>query len=162
MAALAFKIEHRIDQMLDRLGTCDLAVLGHMADQDHSDAGGFGVAHQIMRGGAHLRDGARCGIERRSPHRLNRIDDQDVGRRRRCESREDILDTMHRAGRALSSDPSARRATAPGRVPLRPKRKRQIFLRPHRRRAPEAPGSISPRPDRRPTTARSRARVRRR
>ena len=36
MAALAFEIEHRIDQMLDRLGPGDLAVLGDVADQDHA------------------------------------------------------------------------------------------------------------------------------
>ena len=67
MAPLAFEIEHGIDQMLDRLGPGDLAILGDMAHQYQRRAGGFGEAHQIEAGGADLGDGAGRRIQRAGP-----------------------------------------------------------------------------------------------
>ncbi|HEX4634792.1 MAG TPA: ATPase domain-containing protein, partial [Rhizomicrobium sp.] len=46
MTPLTFEIEHRVDQMFDRLGPGNLAVLGDMADQQQRRAAGLGVAHQ--------------------------------------------------------------------------------------------------------------------
>ncbi len=80
MAALALEIEHRIHQMLDRLGAGDLAVLGDMADQQQRRAGCLGIAHQIEAGGAHLGDGAGRRIQRAGPQGLDGIDGDDAGR----------------------------------------------------------------------------------
>ena len=38
MAAVALEIEHRIDHVLDDLGAGDLAVLGHVADEQQRAA----------------------------------------------------------------------------------------------------------------------------
>ena len=90
MPALAFEIEHGIHQMFDRLGTCDLAIFGHMPHENECGARRFGVAHEIVGSGAHLRDRSRRGFQRRGPDRLDRVDGDDAGRRsgfERCERR---------------------------------------------------------------------------
>ena len=45
VAALALEIEHRVHQMLDRLGPRDLALLGDVADEDQRCAARLRVAH---------------------------------------------------------------------------------------------------------------------
>src|SRR6202021_3601487 len=80
VSALAFEIEPRIDQMLDRLRPSDLPVLGDVADQQDSGAACLRVADEIERGGAHLRDRAGRCFKCRSPDRLDGIDGDDAGR----------------------------------------------------------------------------------
>ena len=97
MAALALEIENRIDEMLDLLGTGDLTILGDMADEQQRRAAGLGIAHQIERCRAHLRDGARRGIERAGPDRLDGVDGDDAWRGRGFQGGEDVLDGGRRA-----------------------------------------------------------------
>ncbi len=121
MAALAFEIEHRIDQMLDRLGAGDLAVLGDMADQDQRRAGGFGIAHQI--------EAWRCAPGRwcraRHPARRSRSSGWNRWRRCRAACRLPASPGCPRhwwprpASAARRTGPCARRACAPAPSPLR-------------------------------------------
>ena len=103
MAALALEIEHRIHQMLHRLGSGDLAVLGHMPHQQQRRAAGLGIADQIETGGADLGDGARRRIQRPGPQRLDGIDGDDGGgpilpfERARFQRGENVFDTGGRA-----------------------------------------------------------------
>ena len=92
VAAVALEVEHRVDHVLDHLGTGDLAVLGDVADQQQRAALRLGVAHQRLRGGAHLADGAGCGLERVGPQRLDGIDDDQVGARPVGERGQDVGD----------------------------------------------------------------------
>ena len=164
MAALAFEIEHRIDQMLDRLGAGDLAVLGDMADQDQRRAGGFGIAHQIEAGGAHLGDGAGRGIQRPGPQGLDGIDGDDAGRLAAFERGQNVFDigggAQHRA--APPTSPCGRRACAPAPSPLRrryrPRGRRFGHIRP----APAGSGWICRCRDRRRPAAPNPAPARRR
>ena len=113
MAALAFEIENRVDQMLDRLWSCDLPIFGDMTDEQKRRAARLGVAHEIERRRAHLRDGAGCGFERRRPDRLDGIDGDDAGRFAAVERGENVLDTGRRAQRHRRlADAHARRAEA--------------------------------------------------
>ena len=80
MATVALEIQHRIDHVLDHLGTGDLAILGDVADQQHAGAALLGKTDQGFRPGFQLRDAAGCGLDRRRPQRLDRIDDGDGGR----------------------------------------------------------------------------------
>jgi len=67
VAALAFEIQHGVHQMLDRLGSGDLAVLGDMPYEQKRRAAGLGVTDEVEGGGAHLGDGARRGIQGAGP-----------------------------------------------------------------------------------------------
>ena len=79
MAGFAFEIEHRVDHVLDDLGTRQLAFLGNMADQDHGGALGLGEVDQELRAGPQLGDGAGSGLQQGRPHGLDRIDHDHVG-----------------------------------------------------------------------------------
>ena len=52
MAAVAFEIEHGIDHVLDDLGTGDLAVLRHVADEQQRGARHLGVADERLASAA--------------------------------------------------------------------------------------------------------------
>ena len=67
VAAFAFEIKHAIDHMLDDARPGDLAILGHMADEDHRSAALFGEADQFMRGGADLSDRTGCCLDHVGP-----------------------------------------------------------------------------------------------
>ena len=97
VAALALEIEHGINQMLDRAGTGNLAILGHMPDQQQRRPRCLGVAHQIEGGGAHLCNGAGRSVERRGPDRLDGIDGEYTGRRCAFQRGQNIFDTGGRA-----------------------------------------------------------------
>ena len=79
MAALAFEIQHRVDHMFNDARARDLAVLGDMAHDHDGDAALLGKRHQLMRRGADLTDGPRCGLDRVGPQGLDRIDDRQIG-----------------------------------------------------------------------------------
>ena len=77
---VALEIEHRVDDVLEHARAGDRALLGDVPDQDHGDAGLLGEARQLRRALAHLRDAAGCRFERLGVHRLDRVDDHDLGR----------------------------------------------------------------------------------
>ncbi len=161
--AFAFEIENRIDQMLDGLGSCDLSVLRHMADEDKSRAGGFRVAHEIVRGGPHLRDRAGGRLKRGSPDRLDGIDGHDT-RRRTDSSVASTSSTLLRkpAKPAHRPIPCARHACAPAPSLLRRKYRRLCRPISRTRPAPAELKSICRHRDRRRPGARNPERARRR
>ena len=76
VAALAFKIEHGINHVLEDARAGQLPVLGHMADQYQRAARQFGIADQFLRRCPHLRNRTRRAFQRVAVHRLDRIDHQ--------------------------------------------------------------------------------------
>ncbi len=78
--------------MLDDAGTCDLAVFGDMADQDHRGAAAFGEADQFAGRAAHLCHRAGRGFDGLRPHRLDRVDDEKPRRRALRHCRDNIFD----------------------------------------------------------------------
>ena len=90
--AVPLEGDDRIDHMLDHAGAGDLAVLGHMAHENHRRAAGLGVADQRLRRAAHLGDRAGGGFHRLSPHGLDGIDDDEGGRAALLQGGDDILD----------------------------------------------------------------------
>ena len=56
MIAVSFKIQNRIDHMLQKFGACNGAVFGHMTDQQRWYAGFFGHHHQTDGGFPNLAD----------------------------------------------------------------------------------------------------------
>ena len=58
VAALAFEAQHGVDHMLEHARARDRAVLGDMADEHDRGAMLLGEAHQLLRRGADLADGA--------------------------------------------------------------------------------------------------------
>jgi hypothetical protein len=77
--AFPFEGQHRIDHMFDDPGAGDLAILGHMANQDDGRAGLLGKPDERLGRSTHLRHGAGSGLNRVGPHRLDRIDDNQAG-----------------------------------------------------------------------------------
>ena len=92
MRAVALEREHRVDHMLDHARAGDLAVLGHVPDQQQSRAARLGEADQRLRRAAHLADRPGRRFDRVAPHGLNRIDDHELRRVARAKRRHDILD----------------------------------------------------------------------
>ena len=86
--ALALEVQHRVDDVLERLRTGDAAALRDVPDDEHRGAALLGVAHQPRGAFAHLSDVARRALEIAREDRLNRVDDQHGGRGRRATSRE--------------------------------------------------------------------------
>ena len=64
--------------MLHDPGACDLAVLGHVADQNDRHALLLGEADKLPRRRAHLGDGAGGGFELVAPQRLDGIDHDEI------------------------------------------------------------------------------------
>ena len=96
MPALAFEIEHGIDQVLHHARPGDLAILGDVADQDHRGVATLGIADEVLRDGTHLRHRAGRALHRVRPQRLDRVDDADRGVRG-IERRQDVLEArLHR------------------------------------------------------------------
>src|SRR5256886_15581388 len=63
--ALALEVQHRVDDVLERLGTGDAAALGHVAHQEHGRSGLLGEAHEPRGAVAHLAHVAGRSEERR-------------------------------------------------------------------------------------------------
>ena len=73
--ALALQVDHRVDQVLERLGPGDRPVLGHVTDEDHGDPVTLGEIHQSQCRLADLADAARSAIELVEGGGLDRVDD---------------------------------------------------------------------------------------
>ncbi len=92
MRAFAFKREDRIHHMLDDAWSGDLAILGHVADEDHGGARALGEPDQRLRARADLSDGTGSGLDQIGPHCLNGIDDDETRDHPFSERRHDVLD----------------------------------------------------------------------
>ena len=69
---LALEVEDRVDDVLERLGPGEAAVLGDVADEERRDVLPLGREQQLRRRLAHLADAARRGLELQREHRLDR------------------------------------------------------------------------------------------
>ena len=78
MMPFAFEVQHRVDDVLERLGTGEAAVLGHVADEKRRDVVTLGGEQKLRRGLAHLADAAGRRLELQREHRLNRVDDEQL------------------------------------------------------------------------------------
>ena len=127
VAAFALEIEHGVDHVLDDARPGDLAFLGDVADEHDRGAGGFGVADDGLRRGAHLRDGAGRRIGKVGPQRLDRIEDDEVGPPAFGERGEDVLDIGFggELDRSAGERRAAARAAGPARRPPRPRHRRR-------------------------------------
>ena len=143
---LALEVQHGVDQMLERLGPGQGAVLGHVADEDDRDAVLLGQLHQPQRALANLADAAGRAFELVDGHGLDRVDDQGDGPRLAGQL-DDAADLAsrprRRSGRrpSLRADPAGRPAAAPARPTPRPwhtGRRRRGRPRRRRHRAPPA------------------------
>ena len=72
--ALALEIDDRVDEVLERLGPGDRAVLGHVADEDHGDPVALGEVHQAQGRFADLADAPGRAVEVLDRRRLDGID----------------------------------------------------------------------------------------
>ncbi len=71
---LALEVQDDVDEVLEAARACDGALLRHVPDENHGDAGGLGRRRQ--RGGhrAHLGDATRHALGLGGGHRLHRVD----------------------------------------------------------------------------------------
>ena len=110
--ALAFEVQHRVDDVLERLRAGEAAVLRDVADEERRDVLALRREQQLRRRFAHLPDAAGRRLELQREHRLNRIDDH----QRRLDAR-DLLEDPLEAGfgeqiqRRVADRRAARRAT---------------------------------------------------
>ena len=77
--AFALEVEHRVDDVLERLRSGDSAALRDVADDEDRGAGFLREAHQSRGALAHLPDVAGRALEIAGEDRLDRIDDERVG-----------------------------------------------------------------------------------
>ena len=78
VVAVAFELQHAVDQVLEHARACDRAVLRHVADEEDRDPGLLGHAQQPRGRLTHLRDGARRRAQLRRVERLDGVDHADV------------------------------------------------------------------------------------
>ena len=106
-ARLAFKIQHRIDHMLQHAGAGNRALLGNVADEKNRRAARLGKAHQLRCALAQLADRTRRGRKRLAVKRLNRIDHQHrrLLRRGRCQNTLNLRFTEKHDALACQSQP---------------------------------------------------------
>ena len=90
--AVALEGEDGVDHMFDDAWARDLAVLGHVPDEQQRGVARLGEADQRLRRPAHLADRSRRRFDRVAPHGLNGIDDHELRRVARAERRHDVLD----------------------------------------------------------------------
>ena len=79
VVAIALERQHGVDDVLERAGPRERALLRDVPDEQHRDGARLGDADQTVRAVAHLCDGAGRGRELGVRDRLDRIDDDDVG-----------------------------------------------------------------------------------
>jgi hypothetical protein len=77
-AAFAFEIQHRIHDVLQRLGTRDAAAFGDVPDDENRGPTLLCEAHQPRSALAHLSHISGRAFEIRGVQRLNGIDDEDI------------------------------------------------------------------------------------
>ena len=73
--ALAFEVEHGVDDMLERLGTGEAAVFRDVPDQERRDVVALRGKQELRRRFAHLADAAGRRLKLQREHRLHRVDD---------------------------------------------------------------------------------------
>ena len=73
---VALEIQHRVDQVLERPGTGDRAILGDVTHDHHAHFFRLGETHQLRGALTKLGDCARGGADRRQLHGLDGIDDE--------------------------------------------------------------------------------------
>ena len=88
---LALEVEHRVDDVLERLGAGDPASLGDMTDDEHRGAGLLGEAHEPGGTLADLADVTGCALEIRGEDGLNGVED-DGSRSQGLGGRENVLE----------------------------------------------------------------------
>ena len=79
MVTVAVERQHGVDEVLERPGTREPAVLGDVSDEQRRDAERLRVPHEPARALAHLARRAGLGAAGRVGHRLDRVDDEDRG-----------------------------------------------------------------------------------
>ncbi len=79
VVAIAFELEHAVDEMLEDARAGDRAVLRDVADEDGRDAELLRRAHEPRRRLAYLRHRSRRRADLRGIQRLHRVDHADVG-----------------------------------------------------------------------------------
>ena len=72
----ALEIEHGVDDVLERLGAGEAAVLGHVSDEKRRDVVALGGEQKLRRRFAHLADAAGRRLKLQREHGLNRVDDE--------------------------------------------------------------------------------------
>ena len=72
---LAFEVQHRVDDVLERLRTGEAAVLRDVADEERRDVLPLRGEQQLRRRLAHLADAAGRRLELQREDRLDRVDD---------------------------------------------------------------------------------------
>src|SRR5262245_63505376 len=90
MMPLAFEIEDRIDDVLQRLRPREVAVLRDVADKNGRNVLPFRGKQELRRGLAHLSYAAGCRLELDGKDRLHRVDDD----QRRFDSRDFLEDAF--------------------------------------------------------------------
>jgi hypothetical protein len=79
MMALAFEIQHRVDDVLERFRPGEAAVLGDVADEKRRHVLTFRREQQLRRRLAHLADAAWRGLELEREDGLHRVDNDERG-----------------------------------------------------------------------------------
>ena len=90
--ALALEIQHRVDDVLERLRTGEAAVLRHVSDEQRRNVPPFRGEEQLGRRLTHLADTAWRRLELEREHGLDGIDDHE-GRLDAGDFLEDALQT---------------------------------------------------------------------
>ena len=80
MPALALEIEHGIDHVLEHPRPGDDALFGHVADENQDETTPLRQPDQFLRRGADLTDCTGRAVQGVEIHRLDRIDDDQIGR----------------------------------------------------------------------------------
>ena len=89
--ALALEVQHRVDDVLERLGTGDAPALGDVANGEHRRLRFLREAHQSRGALPHLPDVSRRALEIAREDRLDRVDEHRLRAQRRAR-REDRLE----------------------------------------------------------------------
>ena len=90
MMALAFEIQHGVDDVLERLRPGEAAVFRDVPDEKRRNVLPLGGEQQLRRRLAHLADAAGRRLELEREHRLHRIDDDE----RRLDARDLFEDAL--------------------------------------------------------------------
>ena len=101
---VALEIEDDVDHVLEQLGPGKTTLLGHVTDEDHRGAGRLRQSDQTAGALPHLGQAAGSRWDLGYRDRLDRIDDQESGRRS-CSARDTMASTSSSATREIISSP---------------------------------------------------------